>query len=93
MSPSWRGPHFFVPLLEGVQGEGSDCSGSNPYNNHLRRFTPPPPAEDTLHLDPCPLHHVPLMEGVQGEDSDCSGSNPYNNHLRRFAPPPPNLIT
>ena len=24
----------FIPLMEGVQGEGiSDCSGSNPYNN------------------------------------------------------------
>ena len=37
---------FLVPLMEGVQGEDSDCSGSNPYNNHLRHFVTPPPAED-----------------------------------------------
>ncbi|MDD4355775.1 MAG: hypothetical protein PHN98_00875, partial [Smithellaceae bacterium] len=29
-----------------LRNTSSDCSGSNPYNYHLRRFTPPPPAED-----------------------------------------------
>ena len=46
MSPSWRGLLFCPPHRGGAGGGDSDCSGSNPYNNHLRHFVTPPPAED-----------------------------------------------
>ena len=56
--PLWRGSLTFVPLMEGVQGEGTTSGASRHLRQrrtdgrsawggyHLRRFTPPPPAED-----------------------------------------------
>ena len=43
--PLMEGVHISCPPLEGARD--SDCSGSNPYNNHLRHFVTPPPAEDS----------------------------------------------
>ncbi len=40
-----RRDYLFVPLMEGCRG-GFGLLGSNPYNNHLRHFVTPPPAED-----------------------------------------------
>ena len=59
LSP-FGGTSFWCPPHRGGAGGGdSDCSGSNPYNNHLRHFVTPPPAEDTYKVCPsCGLRFV-----------------------------------
>ncbi len=67
--PPHGGAFIIVPLIEGVQGEDSDCSGSNPYNNlHQRRRTGTlRRAQRPLNLNLLPLSLIlascPSLEG------------------------------
>ena len=57
ISPSWRGLLFVSPSWRGVGGG---------YIHHLRRFAPPPPAEDKLlsSFSGTYFFHFPLWSGL-----------------------------